>query len=141
MMAYTTWVVSTDGERARIFELKERSDALRELAALEDDHTPTGGPDGQPPASTGLRDGGGGRRDVRIAAGGRGRRLAESLGSHLERQQRKGGYDRLVMIAPHDVMPKVIGSLSPEVRGVMVAEMEADIIDGSINGIRAILPF
>ncbi len=138
MMTYTTWVVSTDGERARIFELREPADALRELAVLEDEGTPAGRDDGGPASEPGKR---GRVKDVRKAVDGKLRRLAESLGSHLERQQRQGGYDRLVMIAPHNVLPGVIGSLSARVRRVMVAEMEADTIDDSITGIRSILPF
>jgi len=140
MTAYTTWVVSTDGESARIFELQEPLDALRELAVLQDEGTPAGRRDGDPPLSPGF--GGKGKmKDVRMAVDGKVRRLAESLAGHLERQQRQGGYDRLVMIAPHNVLPRVIGNLSAKVRRVMVAEMEADTIDDSITGIRSMLPF
>lgn len=142
MTAYTTWVVSTDGERARIFELQECLDALRELVVPEDDAMTPDEPDHHPPVSSGLGDGdGAGLKGMGIGVAGRDRLLTERLGSHLELQQRQGGYDRLVMIAPHNVLPKVIGSLSARVRGVMVAEMEADIIDDSITGIRSILPF
>lgn len=134
-MAVTTWIVSTDGDHARILELNGQLDDLHEVEPWPEVDDTAGGRGAGPldrswPA---------GAEGMPVAAGDR-PELAYLIAGLLEQQRQRGNYDRLVMIAPGGVLSLMVAGLSTQVRRVLVAEMEGDVTDASPTVVRAILP-
>lgn len=136
----TIWVAVADPDRVRIFRLDETADMLVELKVIrpaDDTYLGNTGNGGSRPApsrgsfppraswSTGPAD--------RPAA------LLRGLDGYLVEARQCGLYDRLILLAPPDLLPLLVAGLSPPARRSLMAEMESDRTPRSAMAIRSIL--
>jgi len=137
--AVTTWVVLTDGERLRVVEIAQPGDAPEEVdisrltgMAADDkvQHSPR--------IYAGLHN----RRNAGMAlnASPASADIARVAGAGLEQAQRRGLFDRSVLIAPQDALGVLEDSLSADVRESLMLELEADMVEADPAVIRASLP-
>ena len=139
MTAALIWVVTTDGERARIFQLDKAEDTLREVKVIHHAETSVQGMvTGQ--AATSLRRRPEQEEPVIINASPVLADFAKTVGAQLDLAKRRGRYERLVMIAPQNILPRLLDSLSPRVHGALIAKMEDNRTDDTPAVIRSILP-
>lgn len=135
----TTWVVLTDGERLRVVEIAQPDNGPKEVDISRLTGVPAGG---AVPGSPRVSDG----RDDRLSAGVAlsaspvSAEVARVAGAGLEQAQRRGLFDRSVLIAPQEALGVLMDSLSADVRESLMLELEADMVEADPAVIRASLP-
>jgi protein required for attachment to host cells len=135
----TTWVVLTDGERLRIVEIAQPDDRPKEvdisrLAGAPPQDTLQGGHHSA--AGSGARLGAG----LALNASPVSAELARAAGESLAQAQRRGLFDRSVLIAPQEALGVLMDSLGADVRESLLLELEADMVEADPAVIRASLP-
>jgi len=131
----TTWVVLTDGERLRIVEIAQPDDRPKEvdisrLAGAPAQDTLQGCHHSAAEAGAGLA----------LNASPVSAALARAAGESLAQAQRRGLFDRSVLIAPQEALGVLMDSLGADVRESLLLELEADMVEADPAVIRASLP-
>jgi hypothetical protein len=137
--AMTTWVVLTDGERLRVVEIAQPGDGPEEVDISRLTGVPADGAVlGSPRVCAGLHD----RYSPGMALNASPvfAEVARVAGAGLEQAQRRGLFDRSVLIAPQDALGVLVDSLSADVRESLMLELEADMVEADPAVIRASLP-
>jgi protein required for attachment to host cells len=137
--ATTTWVVVTDGQRARILRLQEPADILREVEVIrqagpEPEGVAAHRTDAPAPAANGPG------AAERIDTGPEVEKFAQLLGSHLQQAHQRDRFDRLILIAPETMMPRLTDHLDSGLMSVLLAEIASDMMGCSAAEIRMHLP-
>ena len=135
----TTWVVLTDGERLRVVEIAQPDDGPKEVDISRLTGVPADGAvQGSPGVCAGLHD----RHSAGMAltASPVSAVVARVAGAGLEQAQRRGLFDRSVLIAPQDALGVLVDSLSADVRESLMLDLEADMVEADPAVIRASLP-
>jgi len=135
----TTWVVLTDGAQLRVVEIAQPDDRPKEvdishLAGAPAQNPLQGGPDSA--AEPGARLGAG----LALNASPVSAELAWAAGESLAQAQRRGLFDRSVLIAPQEALGVLVDSLGADVRDSLLLELEADMVEADPAVIRASLP-
>lgn len=137
--ATTTWVVVTDGQRARILRLEEPADILREVEVIRQAGPEPAGvaaASAAAPAPAANEPG----AAERIDTGAEVEKFAQLLGSHLQQSHHRGRFDRLILIAPETMMPRLTHHLDSGLMSVLLAEIANDMMGCSAAEIRMHLP-
>jgi len=127
----TTWVVLTDGERLRIVEIAQPDDRPKEV-----DISRLAGA----PAQDTLQGGHHSAAGLALNASPVSAELARAAGESLAQAQRRGLFDRSVLIAPQEALGVLMDSLGADVRESLLLELEADMVEADPAVIRASLP-
>ena len=135
----TTWVVLTDGERLRVVEIAQPDGGPEEVDISRLTGLPANGMvQGSPRVPPGLGDGL--SAGMALNASPVSAELARVAGAGLEQAQRRGLFDRSVLIAPQEALGILMDSLSADVRESLMLELEADMVEADPTVIRASLP-
>lgn len=135
----TTWVVLTDGERLRVVEIAQPDDGPKEVDIRRLTEVPADGAvQRRPRVCTGLHDGH--SAGMALNASPASAEVARVAGAGLEQAQRRGLFDRSVLIAPQGALGVLVDSLSADVRESLMLELEADMMEADPAVIRASLP-
>jgi protein required for attachment to host cells len=134
-----TWIVVSDGRRARIFQLDEPQDSLSQVETLD-----WSGDQGDTDTAAAHR------HDTQRSQPEAGLLPVQpahsdsmdftgAISDRLDRLYRRKRFDRLALVAPPEILPEWLDKLSPQLRGALILEMEADMMEESPSRIRSSL--
>ena len=135
----TIWIMTADSKRVKILEMVDANEAPREVSIM---NLEKGGRDSlatngnflsgyqeSAQSDTTLFN-----ADSSVAD------FFQAISIQLEQSQRMCLFDYLVVVAPAEMLNDLIDSLTPNVREVLLLELETDFVDAGAAVIRASLP-
>lgn len=138
------WVVLADSSKARIFETESRIGAIRERERM--DHEPARAKVSQlvtDGTGTSFDRSGPGRHRVQREIAPKeheARVFARALAARLDREQRRGTFQRLVLVSAPRFLGYLRPCLSPSVRATLAGELCKDLVNVHAQRVRERLP-